>query len=73
MELGEKNNYCFYHLQIMCECSLVFVAHVLRPEKCTMIQSFAIELISINRREKNVSYMTNVATDVMLTGELDDQ
>ena len=40
-----------------------------------MIKSFAIEIILINRRKKKaqMSYMTNIATDVMLTGELDDR
>ena len=45
-------------------------------KKCTTIKSFATEIISINRRKKNkktqMSYTTNIATDVMLTGELDD-
>ena len=37
-------------------------------------KSFAIEIISINRRKKmQMSYMTNIATDVMLTGKLDDR
>ena len=51
----------------------MFVSHVLRQEKCTVIKSFAIEIISNNRRKKpQMSYMTNIAIDVMLTGELDD-
>ena len=41
-----------------------------------MIESFATEIISINRRNKKqtqMSYKTNMATDMMLTGELDDR
>ena len=39
-----------------------------------MIKSFAIEIISINRRKKTICHTkTNIATDVMLTGELDDR
>ena len=39
-----------------------------------MIKSLAIDIVSIKRRKKNhMSYMTNIATDVMLTGELDDR
>ena len=38
-----------------------------------MIKSFAIEIISIKNEKKNPkSYKANIATDVMLTGELDD-
>ena len=45
-----------------------------KTKKFTMIKSFAIKIISINRREKKkqMSYTTNIATGVMLTGELDD-
>ena len=43
----------------MCECSLVFVSHVLRQKKCTMIKSFAIEIISINRRKKKPDVIHN--------------
>ena len=49
---------------------------VLRQKKCTMIKSFAMEIISIDRRKKKkteMSYKSNIVTDVMLTGELDDR
>ena len=39
-----------------------------------MIKSFAIEIILINRRKKHqMSYKKNIATDMMLTDELDDR
>ena len=40
-----------------------------------MIRSFAIEIISINRRKKKkktMSYTTSIGTEVMLTGELNE-
>ena len=40
-----------------------------------MVKSFAIEIILVNRKKKKnqMSYMMNIATDVMLSGELDDR
>ena len=38
-----------------------------------MIKSFAIEIINKRKKSKPDVIQTNIATDAMLTGELDDR